>query len=117
MTAAEKGWWKNDLAPYGVKDIEEHVFQTGPPEMQAMMAGDLDVAYVGAAPVLTALSQGLDAKIVAAVQINGSSLVLRPEYKYQNPQDLKGLEIRYLSTRINSGYPDQKMAQGKRTRS
>jgi NitT/TauT family transport system substrate-binding protein len=93
MTAAEKGWWKDDLAPYGVKDIEEHVFQTGPPEMQAMMAGDLDVAYVGAAPVLTALSQGLDAKIVAAVQINGSSLVLRPEYKYQNPQDLKGLKI------------------------
>ncbi len=61
--------------------------------MQAMMAGDLDVAYVGAAPVLTALSQGLDAKIVEPVQINGSSLVLRPEYKYESPKDLKGLNI------------------------
>lgn len=61
--------------------------------MQAMLAGDLDVAYVGAAPVITALSQGLDAKIIEPVQINGSSLVLRPEYKYESPQDLKGLKI------------------------
>ena len=93
MTAAEKGWWKEDLAPYGVKNIKDNVFPTGAPEMQAMMAGDLDVAYVGAAPVIPALSQGLDAKIVEPVQINGSSLVLRPEYKYENPKDLKGLKI------------------------
>jgi NitT/TauT family transport system substrate-binding protein len=93
MTAAEKGWWKEDLASYGVQNIKEHVFQTGPPEMQAMMAGELDVAYVGAAPVLTAISQGLDAKIVAPVQINGSSLVLRPDHQYKSPQDLKGLKI------------------------
>ncbi len=56
--------------------------------MQAMMANKLDVAYVGAAPALTALSHGLDAKIVEPVQINGSSLVLRPEYKYESPKDL-----------------------------
>lgn len=93
MTADEKGWWKRDLAPYGVQNIKEYEFQTGPPEMQAMMAGDLDVAYVGAPPVLIALSQGLDAKVVANVQINGSSLLLRPEYKYNNPKDLEGLKI------------------------
>jgi NitT/TauT family transport system substrate-binding protein len=93
MTAAEKGWWKEDLAPYGIKDIKENSFPTGDPEMQSMMAGDLDVAYVGSAPVITALSRGLDAKIVAPVQINGSSLVLRSDYKYESPKDLKGLKI------------------------
>ncbi|WP_011306048.1 ABC transporter substrate-binding protein [Methanosarcina barkeri] len=93
MTAAEKGWWEADLAPYGITKINEYQFPTGAPEMQAMLSGDLDVAYVGAAPVITALSQGLDAKIVAPVQINGSSLVLRNEYKYESPQDLKGLKI------------------------
>lgn len=67
VVADEKGWWEADLAPYGVKDIKEYVFQTGPPEMQAMMSGDLDTAYVGAAPAITALSQGLDAKIVEPV--------------------------------------------------
>ena len=93
MTAAEKGWWKEDLAPYGIEKINEFQFPTGAPEMQAMMAGDLDVAYVGAAPAITALSSGLDAKIVEPVQINGSSLVLRPEYDYESPDDLKGLKI------------------------
>ena len=93
MVADEKGWWKTDLAPYGVQDIKEYIFQTGPPEMQAMTAGDLEVAYVGAPPAIIALSQGLDAKIVEGVDINGTSLVLRPEYKYTDPQDLKKLKI------------------------
>lgn len=93
MTAYEKGWWQEDLAPYGITKINEYQFPTGAPEMQAMMAGDLDVAYVGAAPAITALSQGLDAKIIEPVQINGSSLVLRPEKEYESPEDLKGLKI------------------------
>lgn len=98
MTAYEKGWWQEDLAPYGITKVNEFQFPTGAPEMQAMMAGDLDVAYVGAAPAITALSQGLDAKIVEPVQINGSSLVLRPEYKYESPKDLKGLKIATFPT-------------------
>ncbi|KKH50084.1 ABC transporter substrate-binding protein [Methanosarcina sp. 1.H.A.2.2] len=93
MTAYEKGWWQEDLAPYGIKKINEYQFPTGAPEMQAMMAGDLDVAYVGAAPAIKALSSGLDAKIIEPVQINGSSLVLRPENEYESPKDLKGLKI------------------------
>lgn len=93
MTAAAKDWWKQDLAPFGITNIKENSFPTGDPEMQAMMSGDLDVAYVGSAPVITALSQGLDAKIVAPVQTNGSSLVLRNESKYESPKDLKGLKI------------------------
>lgn len=98
MTAYEKGWWQEDLAPYGITKINEYVFPTGAPEMQAMLSGDLDVAYVGAAPVITALSQDLDAKIVAPVQINGSSLVLRSEYEYESPEDLKGLKIATFPT-------------------
>lgn len=98
MTAYEKGWWQEDLAPYGITKINEYQFPTGAPEMQAMMSGDLDVAYVGAAPAITALSQGLDAKIVSPVQINGSSLVLRPEYEYESPEDLKGLKIATFPT-------------------
>jgi NitT/TauT family transport system substrate-binding protein len=98
MTAYEKGWWQEDLAPYGITKINEYVFPTGAPEMQAMLSGDLDVAYVGAAPVITALSQNLDAKIVAPVQINGSSLVLRPEHEYESPEDLKGLRIATFPT-------------------
>ncbi|WP_244603356.1 ABC transporter substrate-binding protein [Methanococcoides sp. NM1] len=93
MTAMEKGWWAEDLAPFGIETVNEFEFPTGAPEMQAMLAGDLDVAYVGAAPVMTALASGLDAKIVAAVNTQGSDLVLRPEVPYEGPEDLKGLKI------------------------
>jgi NitT/TauT family transport system substrate-binding protein len=93
MVAAEKGWWKEDLKPFGIEDVKEFEFSSGPPEMQAMLAGDLDVAYVGTAPPITAISQGLDAKIVAAIQNNGSNLVLKTGENYQGPSSLDGLSI------------------------
>src|SRR5664280_98945 len=93
MVASEKGWWAEDLKPFGVATVDEKVFQSGPPEMQAMLAGALDIAYVGTAPPITAIAQGLDAKIVAAVNINGSDLVLRPNVTYSGPKSLEGLSI------------------------
>ena len=93
ITAMNKGWWQQDLAPYGVQNVTDTVFPTGAPEMQAMLAGQLDVAYVGAAPVLSAISTGLDAKIVAGVNTQGSDLVLRTGLNYTGPMSLKGLTI------------------------
>jgi len=93
ITAMDKDWWQQDLAPYGVRNVSDKVFPTGAPEMQAMLAGDIDVAYVGAAPVLSAISTGLDAKIVAGVNTQGSDLVVRPDLDYTGPQSLKGMKI------------------------
>jgi NitT/TauT family transport system substrate-binding protein len=93
VTAMEKGWFKQDLGALGVENVTDKVFPTGAPEMQAMLAGDLDVAYVGAAPVLSALSTGLDAKIVAGVNTQGSDLVVANNVNYTGPQSLKGLTI------------------------
>ncbi|HOI58868.1 MULTISPECIES: ABC transporter substrate-binding protein [unclassified Methanoculleus] len=93
MTAMEKGWWQEDLAPYGITQVTDYNFPTGAPEMQAMLSGDLDIAYVGSAPFIAAVSTGLDAKIVAAVQTQGSDLVLRNEVAYSTPADLVGKKI------------------------
>lgn len=96
MTAMKKGWWAENLAPYGFTTDpakNEYQFPTGAPEMQAMLGGDIDVAYVGAAPVLSALATGLDAKIVAAVQTQGSALVVGPDFEYTGPESLKGHTI------------------------
>jgi NitT/TauT family transport system substrate-binding protein len=93
MVASDKGWWLEDLKPFGVKEIREYGYPSGPPEMQAMVAAELDIAYVGTSPPITAISQGLDAKIVAAVNINGSDLVIRPGVPYGGPQSLIGLRI------------------------
>lgn len=93
MTAYSKGWYNETLAPYGIKEVKPFNFPTGAPEMQAMLAGDLDFAYVGSAPFVTAVATGLDAKIIGAVQIQGSDLVLRTGLNYTAPADLKGLKI------------------------
>ena len=96
MVAMDKGWWEEDLKRFGIERVMDKEFPSGPPEMNAMLSGEIDVAYVGTAPPITAIANaGLDAKIVAAVQINGSALVLRPEVasQYKEPKDLKGLKI------------------------
>jgi NitT/TauT family transport system substrate-binding protein len=93
ITAMSKGWWQQDLAQFGVVNVSDKVFPSGPPEMAAMQAGELDVAYVGAAPVLTALATGLDAKIVAGVNTQGSDLVVRNDLDYKGPESLKGTTI------------------------
>ncbi|MCW3129730.1 MAG: aliphatic sulfonate ABC transporter substrate-binding protein [Methanophagales archaeon] len=95
MTAMEKGWWESDLKRFGIDEVTDTEFPSGPPEMTAMMGGALDIAYVGTAPPISAIDKGLDAKIVAAVQTNGSAIVLLPEIaaNYTSPANLKGLKI------------------------
>lgn len=93
MVAMEKGWWMQDLKPFGVTDVKEFEFSSGPPEAQAMMAGDLDIAYIGTSPLVFAISNGLDAKIVAGVNVNGSDLILRPGLAYNGPQSLACLTM------------------------
>ncbi|VUT24402.1 MAG: alkanesulfonate transporter substrate-binding subunit [Candidatus Methanolliviera sp. GoM_oil] len=95
MIAMEKGWWEDDLKEFGVEEVDDKVFPSGPPEMQAMLGDEIDVAYVGVAPAITAIGQGLDAKIVASVNTQGSAIVLIPKIaeRYKDPQSLKGLKI------------------------
>ena len=93
MAADAKGWWLEDLRPYGITSTSDYLFPTGAPEMQAMLAGEIDVAYVGSTPPMSAIDQGLEAKIVAGAQIQGSDLVLATALPYESPQDLKGLTI------------------------
>ena len=93
MTAMEKGWWKENLEIFGVEKVTDQEFPYGMSEMQAMLNGEIDIAYVGVAPFIAAIDDGLDAKIVAGVQTNGSHLVLRPEINYASPEDLRGLKI------------------------
>lgn len=95
MVAAEKGWWEEDLKQFGIDHVELKKFASGPPEMEALQYGSIDVAYTGSAPVLSHLYEGMDAKIVSAVQVQGSGLVVRSELakEYTGPESLKGLVI------------------------
>lgn len=74
-------------------NVKESEFPTGPPEMEAFIAGELDIAYVGAAPPIPSLAKGMKAKIVAIVNTEGSALVVTPDFEYTGPESLKGSKI------------------------
>ena len=54
----QKGWIEQTTG----LNVKENEFPTGPPEMEAFIAGELDIAYVGAAPPIPALAKGMEAK-------------------------------------------------------
>jgi NitT/TauT family transport system substrate-binding protein len=60
--AQEKGW----LDELGVKQIELMRFSTGIPLLQAMAAGQVDIAFDGIGPLIIAGHRGLPMKAVAA---------------------------------------------------
>ncbi|WP_245926559.1 ABC transporter substrate-binding protein [Methanospirillum lacunae] len=86
-------YYNETLSPLGVKEVKAYSFPTGAPEIQALLAGDIDFAYVGSAPFVTGVANGLNAKIIAAVNTQGSDLVLKKDLPYTTPADLKGLKI------------------------
>ncbi|MDP2767385.1 MAG: ABC transporter substrate-binding protein [Candidatus Methanoperedens sp.] len=90
--AMEKGWFSQETGiPFTDKE-----FIGGAPEMEAMMAGELDMAYVGATPAINAIAKGLEAKIVASANNEGSALVMRNDFNYTGPKDLVGRKIAAL---------------------
>ena len=56
-------------------DVELTQFADGPVIQQAVAAGDVDVAYVGAPPVYQWASRGLDARILAKVNSGQAALI------------------------------------------
>ncbi|NLI62819.1 MAG: ABC transporter substrate-binding protein [Methanosarcinaceae archaeon] len=93
MTADAKGWWLEGLKAHGVETVSDNSFGSGPNEMSSLAADAIQVAYVGSAPVITSIASGTDVKIVAAVQSDGSSLLVSNNFTYNSPQDLKGKSI------------------------
>ncbi|WP_461436179.1 ABC transporter substrate-binding protein [Methanosphaera sp.] len=73
-------------------NVELHEYNNGGDLMCAMASGDLDVGYVGIAPVVSSISKGVPAKIVAGAQNEGSGL-LSHDSSITSVADLKGKTI------------------------
>jgi len=63
------------LANAGVNDPELFKFQNGPAIVQALLAGQLDVAYMGIGPAMVARAKGADIKVVASNIVEQISLI------------------------------------------
>jgi NitT/TauT family transport system substrate-binding protein len=76
------------LAPAG---IQVKQFNAGPPAMEALISGSLDVSYVGTGPAINAfLKGGRELRIIAAAVNGGACLVTRSA---KSPEDLRGKRL------------------------
>lgn len=74
FVALENGW----LTEAGIQ-VRLVQFQNGPAMVQALLAGQLDVAHFGIGPAMVARAKGVDIKVVAASIAEQISLVASPE--------------------------------------
>ncbi len=93
LSRAGKGWFEERLGE-GV-EIEWYVYNAGPSAMEAMLAGSLDVTYVGPNPALNAYikSEGEEVRIVAGACSGGAALVIQADGRIQTDADFKGKRI------------------------
>jgi NitT/TauT family transport system substrate-binding protein len=73
--------------------LEARRFQAGPAEMEALLSGDLDAAYVGPGPAAVAFlrTHGEALRVVAGAVSGGVVLVVRPEIRAA--KDLAGRRV------------------------
>ncbi|HOI40596.1 MAG TPA: ABC transporter substrate-binding protein [Methanobacterium sp.] len=61
--------------------------------VDAVASGDLDIGYVGITPTMQGISKGVPIKVVGAVNLEGSGIVVQPNSTITSPADLIGKNI------------------------
>ncbi len=88
LIAKEKGYF----AEMGV-EVEALTFSSGPLVHQALAAGELDMAYIGAPPVYHWFSRGLNSRILAKVNYGQAAVMVRKGDGITSVAGLKGKKI------------------------
>ena len=80
---------------YADKNITTELvqFNNGGDLMTAMASGEVDVGYVGIAPVLSSVSKGVPVKVISSAQTEGSGIVVTKASGIKSAADLKGKSI------------------------
>ena len=92
-TREGKGWFEQRLGPD--VSVQWFPYNAGPSAMEAILAGSIDLTYVGPNPALNAYirSKGKEIRVLAGSALGGAALVLRNGLSIHSPADFKGLRI------------------------
>lgn len=79
----------------GKATIEPKVFLNGPAEMEAMLASEVDIAYIGPTPAINVFikTKGEAVRIVSGAASGGAVLVARADSGITKPEQLVGKRI------------------------
>src|SRR5215467_7261160 len=71
--------------------IEPYIFNAGPSEMEALFAGQIDIAYVGPGPTINGyVKSNGDLRIISGVASGGASFVMRNDAGINSVKDFDG---------------------------
>ena len=92
VLGVSSGEFASAIAPANLKT---QVFNAGPSLIEALLAGEIDVAYVGPGPALNAQSvtHGQGIRVVAGAAANGVVIVAREGSNIKSLEDLKGRKL------------------------
>lgn len=92
LVGVARGIFQRDLAGYAVTT---RVVNAGPEAMEALLAGEVDIAYVGPSPATNTFlkSNGEALRIVAGACSGGASLVARADVPIASVRDLDGHSV------------------------
>jgi NitT/TauT family transport system substrate-binding protein len=92
VLGAASGEFEQAIAP---SKLRTKIFNAGPSLVEALLAGEIDVGYVGPGPALNAhaRSKGQGIRIIAGAAANGVLIVARPGSGITRIEDLAGKKI------------------------
>jgi len=94
IIAQLKGFFEEEVKPYNAS-VELVLFQSGPPEVEALAAKGIDFAAFGDQPAVQAITSGVPIKIISGIAdgTEGVGLVARVDSGIKEVKDLKGHKI------------------------
>lgn len=93
LIGVPRGDFQTALGPGFRLDVK--IFNAGPSVIEAMFAGQLDLAYIGPNPAINGYvqSQGEALRVVAGATSGGAAFIVRPAAGIAGPRDLAGKRL------------------------
>jgi NitT/TauT family transport system substrate-binding protein len=93
LVGVGNGTFKKDLGTN--VNLQTKTFNAGPAEVQALLAGSIDIAFVGPSPAISGYttSHGTALKVIAGASSAGVEFVVQANAKINGPADLAGKKI------------------------
>ena len=87
------GWFEKWLGPEIV--LEWFIFKAGPSAIEALVAGSIDLVYIGPTPAINAYAKtkGSEVRVIAGACNGGAALVVRIGSNIRNDADFKGKKL------------------------
>ena len=93
VVGVARGAFAAALAPTATLDVK--TFNAGPSVIEAMFAGEIDIAYIGPNPAINGYvkSKGEALRVIAGAASGGALFIVRPEANIKTAKDLDGKKL------------------------